>query len=158
MDKTKILTIITILMIIWVGGLVFSYGINTPTPTNPEIHDYFNKICNQPYQRTYGPHPETFWQCGGDCDDRARVFKEYLKENGATDIRLVWVWREENHTIQWSYGLHEILVWNNHAYNPTHNKKLSFYNLDIKSSKIIFKEKYGYNRWKYLDTNQTISF
>lgn len=158
MDKTK--TIIYILIIIGslCCGFIVSYGTNSANPQNPEIHAYFDKVCDAPYKVTYGPYPETLFTNGGDCDDRARTFKKYLENMGATNIRLVWVWREENNTIQWGYGMHEVLVWNNHVYNPTHNKKLVFYDYSINSAEKVFSEKYGYNRWKYLDNNVTYSF
>ncbi|OPX58771.1 MAG: hypothetical protein A4E25_01490 [Methanobacterium sp. PtaB.Bin024] len=149
-----ILIIITGAISLYCG---FYVSTATAFPENPATHTYFDKICEMPFVMTPGPHPETFWQKGGDCDDRARVFKAYLESKGATGVQLCWMCRIENGTMVTTrtgdYS-HEFVVWNNRVYNPSHNKSRQFYNVPISEYQTFASKTHGFNTWYF--ENQTV--
>lgn len=134
----------------------------TAFPENPGTRTYFNKICEMPSLNTTGPHPETFWQQGGDCDDRTRVFADYLKSKGATGVQICWVAKldENGNLIQIEKGDwgHEFLVWNNKVYFPSSVKQIQAYGMSIEEYKSFLKTKYGYNTWFFENSTTGIPF
>ena len=101
-----------------------------------------------PYMETDGPCPETFWQEGGDCDDRARVFKEYLESKGATGVQLCWMCRmEDGKMVKTRTGdySHEFVVWKNRVYNPSHNESRRFYNAPVKEYREFASKNHDFN-------------
>ncbi len=128
-------------------------------PENPETYAYFMKIADMPH--TYNPDRQStdhFWQYGGDCDDRALAFQEYLKSKGATEVHIIYVHRIENGTIMQdptgSYG-HAFILWNGKAYNPSLDKTRRFYRVDFNEYLQSLKEIYGFNTWYYDSQNIT---
>ena len=140
--KNIILIIFTIVLVI-----IISCIIHIPSPADQNIKDYYYKVCNAPYKRTYGPYPDTLFTTGGDCDDRARNFKEYLESQGATNVKVVWVCHEDNGQINWTYGAHEFLLWNGKAYNPTILPELRAYNMPLTDYLQSTKRDYGFNTY-----------
>jgi len=114
-------------------------------PQNPGTYAYFERISNMPYVSTPGPHPETFWQKGGDCDDRAIVFADYLKSKGAKNVQICCAFEIENGSSV-KVG-HAFVVWNGRVYSPTHTKNYRFYNSNIPAYKNFLKKTYGLNMW-----------
>ena len=144
------------LIIILLGVLSLYSGFYISTamafPENPATRAYFDKISEMPYMETEGPCPETFWQEGGDCDDRARVLKEYLESKGATGVQLCWICRvEDGKMVKTKTGdySHEFVVWNNRVYNPSHNESRRFYNAPIKDYQKFTRKTHNFNMWYY---------
>lgn len=158
MEKINRLLIGVIICLIMIFS---SFCITTTTafPTNPGTQAYFDKICEMPPVPTPGPHPETFWIKGGDCDDRAIIFADYLKSKGAKNVQICWVCRmDENGTMipiyQGNSLGHVFVVWGNHVYNPSYPKNRRYYNTDISTFKKFLKSTYGFNTWYF--ENQTV--
>ncbi len=146
-----------------VGGIVifglicgFSMLSFAVFPENPMVYSYFNKIGNMPHiYHEDIKSPDYFWEHGGDCDDRALAFKDYLEKEGAADVHIYRVYHFENGTFVKSvnndYG-HAFIVWNGKVYNPSLDKSRRFYNYDLNTYMASLKEKYGYNVI-YVDSN-----
>lgn len=130
-----------------------SFYITTATafPQNPGTYAYFLKICNQPYIFTDGPSTGYhFWKYGGDCDDRAMVFANYLKSKGATNVQIYWVCLTDgNGTMlpinDGTMSGHAFVVWNGRVYSPSHPEDKRRYNADFKTYKQFLKKTYGFN-------------
>jgi hypothetical protein len=150
--------LITVILILTSAFIGFYVTTATAFPQNPSTEIYFNKITNMPYTVTSGPHPETFWQQGGDCDDRARVFASYLKSKGAEDVQICWMARyNENGKMIPGYDGsmgHEFIVWHNRAYNPSINQTRRYYDADLNDYLAFMKDLNGFNTFYY--ENQTI--
>lgn len=158
MEKIKIVLISGLLCVI-VMFSSFYVTVATAFPDNPGTYAYFAKICNMPYVSTSGPHPETFWTKGGDCDDRAIVFADYLKSKGAKNVQICWVCRmDENGAMIPIYDGrlcgHVFVVWNGRVYSPSHPKEQRFYNADISTYQKFLKKTWGFNTWYF--ENQTV--
>jgi hypothetical protein len=130
-------------------------------PQNPGTYSYFNKICEMPNQNTYGPHPESFWIVGGDCDDRARVFAGYLKDKGATDVQVCWMTTiDEKGNIapagDGSRG-HEFIIWKGKVYNPSNGVEGRFYDAPLDDFLLFMKDLVGYNTL-YFQNGTVIQF
>lgn len=155
MGKLAGIAIILSGLICMCSGLLISTA--TAFPENPATYAYFEKISEMPFITTAGPHPETFWQKGGDCDDRARVFKAYLESKGATGVQLCWMCRMENgimvKTRTGDYS-HEFVVWNNRVYNPSFNESRRFYNTPIPEYRVFAAKNHDFNTWYF--ENQTV--
>jgi disulfide bond formation protein DsbB len=140
----------------------FYMATSTAFPQNPGTYSYFNAICEMPNQDTYGPHPETFWEQGGDCDDRARVFANYLKSKGATNVQICWMTTlSENGTMITASdgGLgHEFVIWDDKVYNPSNGVEGRFYNASLKDFLSFMKNLMGYNTFYYENQTQGIPF
>lgn len=149
-----------ILIFITLGLLCGYLGFCIPTvisaniayPENPRTQAYFTKICEMPNNQTNGPCPETFWEKGGDCDDRAHIFKQYLIGKGAKDVQICWMNKLENGEMvkirTGDYG-HQFVLWNGRAYNPAHKTKIRFYNADLDEYINFCHKRYGYNIFYY---------
>lgn len=158
MNKVKYIMMI-IIIISLSFGVVFIFSA-TAFPENPSTHAYFDKICEMNNTTTIGPQsPEHFWQYGGDCDDRALAFQEYLNRSRATNVQICWVcYKNENGTmvfppIKGGMG-HVFILWNNKVYSPNLNESNRFYNSNIETYKLFLKETYGYNTWYF--ENETV--
>jgi hypothetical protein len=126
-------------------------------PENPGTYAYFNKIADMPHIYSQDRQStEHFWKYGGDCDDRALAFQEYLKSKGATDVHIIYVHIIQNGTIMQdstgSYG-HAFILWNGKAYNPCFDTSRRFYNVDFAGYLQSLKDLYGYNTWYYEGQN-----
>lgn len=130
-------------------------------PQDPSTYDYFLKICNMPYLVTDGPHPETFWTKGGDCDDRAFVFADYLKSKGATNVYICTAYSlDPNGKIIFKdneINGHSFIIWNNKVYSPNNDINHRFYDTDIRTYQKFLKKTYGYNVW-YGENNTDVYF
>lgn len=67
-----------------------------------DIKDEFNQIYMLPYDVE-----------DMNCKDKAGLFVKVLKENGATDIKIMDIARQDGE------GGHEVVLWNNNVYDPT---------------------------------------
>jgi len=156
------LPLIIVILVLMSGYAGFYITTTTAFPQNPGTEQYFNKIADMPYTSTKGPHPETFWQQGGDCDDRTRVLYNYLKSKGSTNVQICWMARlDENGKMIPSYdgGMgHEFLVWNNRAYNPSINETRRYYDSDLNEYLAFMKDLTGFNTFYYENQTQGISF
>ncbi|WP_321422757.1 hypothetical protein [uncultured Methanobacterium sp.] len=154
--------VLVLLLIILSGYSGFYVTTAMAFPQNPSTHQYFDKIADMPYVVTQGPHPETFWQQGGDCDDRARTFANYLKSKGADDVQICWVCRyDENGKMIPSYdgGMgHEFVVWHNRTYNPSINQTRRYYDWDLNEYLSSLKNITGFNTFYYENSTQGIHF
>jgi len=163
-DKIRKWTWPLAIIIISCISLYIGFYISTATafPQNPSTHEYFNQIADMPYKYTSGPHPETFWEQGGDCDDRTRTFYNFLKSKGAMDVQICWMARlDENGKMIESYdgGMgHEFLVWNGRAYNPSINESRRFYDADLDEYLAFMKNLVGFNTFYYENSTEGIAF
>lgn len=145
-------------------SLYAGFYISTATafPQNPFTHAYFNKIADMPYIQTSGPHIEQFWREGGDCDDRSRVFYNYLKSKGATDVQICWMARLDSNSrmipsYDGGYG-HEFIVWEDRAYNPSINESRRFYDANLDEYLLFMKNLVGFNTFYYENQTEGIKF
>lgn len=154
--------LITVILVLLSGYAGFYITTATAFPQNPSTYQYFTKIADMPYKVTTGPHPESFWEKGGDCDDRARVFASYLKNKGATGVQICWACRyDENGKMIAGYdGVygHEFIVWNNRAYNPSMNESRRYYDGDLNEYLASLKNLTGFNTFYYENSTQGIPF
>jgi hypothetical protein len=155
MDKNKLRTMVVGLILF---GLMCGFVMLSVVafPENPNVYSYFNKIAEMPHiYHEDIKSTDYFWEHGGDCDDRALAFKEYLESKGAADVHIYRVHQLENGTfvksINNDYG-HAFIVWNGKAYNPSLDKSRRFYDYDLNTYLNSLKEKYGYNVI-YIDNN-----
>lgn len=153
------LIIITVLVI---SGFSMGFLITTTTafPENPGTYNYFTQISEMPYKYTKGPHPETFWTEGGDCDDRARTFYNYLKSKGAVNVQICWMARLDSEgrmipSYDGGYG-HEFIVWNGRAFNPSVNESRRFYNADLDEYLAFMNGLVGFNTFYYENCTEGI--
>lgn len=144
------------------GYLGFYITTSTAFPQNPTTESYFNKIADMSYTVTKGPHPESFWTNGGDCDDRARVFAAYLKSKGAQNVQICWMARlDERGDMIAAYdgGMgHEFIVWNDRAYNPSVNQSRRYYNADLNEYLAFMKDLTGFNTFYFENQTKGIPF
>lgn len=143
--KRLYMPLIAIMILI---SLYSGFYISTATafPQNPSTYAYFNKISDMPHvYHISAISTEEFWAHGGDCSDRAQVFKQYLESKGATNIQTVNVRCVVNGnsvmTKNNDYG-HCFLLWNGKVYNPALNKTVRFYDKDLNEYKKILKSDY----------------
>lgn len=152
--------IIAILVLIS-GYAGFYITTATAFPQNPSTYTFFNKIADMPYVETKGPQIESFWMQGGDCDDRARVFYNYLKSKGANSVQICWMARlDGNGKMIRSYdgGMgHEFIVWNDRAYNPSSNQSRRFYDTDLDEYLLFMKNLVGFNTFYYENSTEGIT-
>lgn len=154
----KIIPYIVVIIIAGVAGFLFT---GTVYPENPNLKSYFDKICEMPFTETYFPSPETFWVLGGDCDDRAHVFKNYLISIGAKDVQICWMNKIiDGKMVQVSNGDwgHQFILWNGRVYNPSHNPDSRFYNAALSEYLEYVKKKYEYNVLYYENSSQVTNF
>lgn len=140
------------------GGFYISTA--TAFPQNPTTHEYFNQIAEMPYIITKGPQIENYWQQGGDCDDRTRVFYNYLKSKGANNVQICWMARLDSEgkmipSYDGGYG-HEFIVWNGRAFNPSVNESRRFYNADLDEYLAFMKDLVGFNTFYYENCTEGI--
>lgn len=145
----------TIIILLLITGILSGYCGYMMTsavafPENPGTYAYFIKISEMPhpYHPDYNVSTEEYFKTGGDCEDRANVFKEYLKSRGETNVVICSVFHLENGTFikspQNDYG-HGFVVWNDQVYNPSLTPSQRFYNYDFQTYIMDLKERHGYN-------------
>ncbi|MFZ3131197.1 MAG: hypothetical protein WA125_08890 [Desulfosporosinus sp.] len=146
--------LIVVILVLMSGYAGFYITTSTAFPQNPGTYSYFEKICNQPhiYHKEY-VSVEDFWKYGGDCDERALAFKEYLESKGSTNIQTIRARNLQNgkfaQTPKGSYG-HTFLLWEGKVYNPALNKTVRFYGTDLNEYKKLLKtDYYGVNTLYY---------
>lgn len=131
-------------------------------PQNPSTYAFFTKIADMPYIETKGPQIGHFWENGGDCDDRSRVFYNYLKSKGASGVQICWMARlDENGKMISSYdgGMgHEFILWNGRAFNPSINESRRFYDADLNEYLAFMKNLVGFNTLYYENNTEEIPF
>ena len=145
--KRSIVVIFTISLSLC-GGFYISTA--TAFPQNPTTYNYFVAISEMPFiNHTFEIGASQFWREGGDCTDRAIMFKEYLHSKGAKDIHLIIARKIVNgKEVTDHYGGkgHCFVLWEGKVYNPMPAKdKYSIYGGDFEEYKHSLKVDYGYN-------------
>lgn len=150
-----------VILVLISGYAGFYITTATAFPQNPSTHEYFTKIAEMPYIITKGPQVENYWIQGGDCDDRTRVFYNYLKSKGAKGVQICWMARLDGNgkMIPSSDGGmgHEFLVWDNRAYYPSINESRRFYDADLNEYLLFMKNLVGFNTFYYENSTEGIT-
>lgn len=156
MNERRFILVIALGIIIMFSS--FYITVATAFPDNPGTYTYFEKVCNQPYIYTEGSSTEThFWQYGGDCDDRAMVFKNYLQSRGVKDVQIckIFCWKDGTQ-VQIANGAwgHAFVVWNNKVYDPQPKQGHAIYGMSVPEYKTHIKRTFGFNMW--FNENDTV--
>lgn len=150
-NKFYILALCTMVILFagYIGFVTTSYAF----PQNPYTYLFFQEVAIQPHiYHAQCVTNEYFWEHGGDCTDRANVFKDYLVSHGAKDVIICNIFRFENgsevKTPTKVYG-HAFIVWNGKAYNPSIKESRRFYGVDFNEYIQSLKKLEGYNVYFY---------
>jgi len=145
LNNKAFIILISILIVI---SSYAGYYMTTATafPENPGTYAYFTKIAEMTHvYHKYYVSTEDFWKNGGDCDERALVFREYLESKGATNIQTIHVRNIQNGDLiqdyTGAYG-HTFILWNGGVYNPSLNTTVRIYNGDLNDYKKLLKGDY----------------
>lgn len=143
MKQMRLLSLLILFILIISAGLVLlgtqktidnstmvvnaTQNVSSITKDDVDVREMFLKIHNHPYKESNTPRTVAqFWAGGGDCDDKARAFADYIASYGE-EPRLL--------NIEYSSGAysHTVVVWDNLIYDPTTidpNNSFGWYGVD----------------------------